>query len=337
MSTRQDLMHAMALLSPMFVLLSETGHIEKVGPTLQKLCPENTLIGQRFMEVFRFDRPHGVTKLSDIMAWPKTHLRVSFRDPPNTALKGIIVPLQDQGQAIVNLSFGISVLDAVRDHKLNSSDFAATDLAIELLYLVEAKSAAMSSSRKLNHRLQGAMIAAEEKAFTDTLTGLRNRRTVDYELDRLVAQKRPFSLLHLDLDYFKAVNDTYGHAAGDHVLETVARIMMEVTRDQDIVARVGGDEFVLICENLMDQSRISELCKTLIQRISEPVTFRSVTCEISASIGICFASPKDTDPAVLLNRADLALYAAKHAGRGKHMFYEPAMGQRQEDRVNQAS
>jgi len=76
----------------------------------------------------------------------------------------------------------------------------------------------MEASRTLNQRLQGAKIAAEEQAFTDTLTGLKNRRALNLVLARLSEAKVPFTVMQLDLDYFKAVNDTYGHAAGDHVL-----------------------------------------------------------------------------------------------------------------------
>ena len=152
------------------------------------------------------------------------------------------------------------------DYALVSSDFAATDLAIEMLYLVEAKSAAMEASRKLNLRLQGAMIAAEEQAFTDTLTGLKNRRAMDHVLARLIEAGREFALMHIDLDFFKAVNDTLGHAAGDHVLQNVARIMVEETRSDDTVARVGGDEFVILFDGLTDRETLVRVAERIIQK-----------------------------------------------------------------------
>lgn len=118
------------------------------------------------------------------MRWPVRSCICNCATPPKTEVKGLLVAGPSEGQSIVNLSFGISVVDAVSDYSLNSADFAATDLTIEMLYLVEAKSAAMEASRKLNLRLQGAMIAAEEQAFTDTLTGLKNRRAMDHVLAR---------------------------------------------------------------------------------------------------------------------------------------------------------
>jgi GGDEF domain-containing protein len=132
------------------------------------------------------------------------------------------------------------VNEAVRRYGLTVADFAATDLTIEMLYLVEAKSAVMEELRHLNLRLHGAKAAAEEQALSDTLTGLCNRRALDLGLGALVQQGQTFGLMHLDLDYFKQVNDTHGHAAGDAVLRQVALVLREETRASDLVARVGG-------------------------------------------------------------------------------------------------
>ncbi len=327
-------------LCPMFVLLDATGHILRVGPTLQKLRADQPMAGQRFLELFELKRPRMVTDFDELLATTGNKLHLQFRDAPQTSLKGAIVPLPDEGPgdsagktgkagkggAIINLSFGISVLDAVRDYALNSADFSATDLTIELLYLVEAKSAAMEASRTLNLRLQGAMIAAEEQAFTDTLTGLKNRRALDHILDRMIAGGKGFALMNLDLDYFKSVNDTLGHAAGDHVLQQAARIMVEETRDEDIVARVGGDEFVIIFDQLRDRSKLKRIAERLIERLEVPIPFGNNTCSISASAGtVIRAASAQPEAAQLLHEADLALYAAKHAGRACHRFYHPDM------------
>ena len=248
-----------------------------------------------------------------------------LREAPRRSLKGVLVALP-QGGAVVNLSFGISVLDAVRDYALTSADFAATDLAIEMLYLVEAKSAAMEASRKLNLRLQGAMIAAEEQAFTDTLTGLKNRRALDHVLERMLGAKVPFALMHLDLDYFKTVNDTLGHAAGDTVLQKVARVMVEHTRDQDTVARVGGDEFVILFNDLTDRRRLMRVGARLIEALEEPIPFEGHSCHISASIGITLTTAYSSPEAsVMMNDADAALYASKRAGRGCARLFEEGM------------
>lgn len=326
MISRDDLAALLVRLCPMFVLLDQSGHVQQVGPTLQKLRPDQPMAGQRFLELFELMRPRSISTMPGLLSVSGAKLHLQFRDEPRTALKGVIVPLPDDMGAVVNLSFGISILDAVRDYALTSADFSGTDLAIELLYLVEAKSAAMEASRTLNLRLQGAMIAAEEQAFTDTLTGLKNRRAMDHILERLTASSACFALMHLDLDFFKAVNDTFGHAAGDHVLQQVARVMVEETRGDDTVARVGGDEFVLIFNRLQDNVRLDSIARRLIDRLEEPIPFQSDVCRISASIGTVQSSQfKTPDPAELLHAADLALYSAKRAGRACHHFYDPSM------------
>ncbi|MFK7754127.1 MAG: diguanylate cyclase [Sedimentitalea sp.] len=331
MIRKTELATVLEEMSPMFVLINPNGLISHVGSTLQKLRPEHAMVGQRFLELFELKRPRSVTTMEGLLERSGAKLHLELRDEPRTALKGTIVPLPHNQGAVANLSFGISVLDAVRDYALTSADFAATDLAIELLYLVEAKSAAMEASRTLNLRLQGAKIAAEEQAFTDTLTGLKNRRAMDHVVSRLLGSNASFSLMHLDLDYFKAVNDTFGHAAGDHVLVQAARIMVEETRDADMVARIGGDEFVMIFDRLENHDQLKLVAERLIHRLEEPITYDGKECLISASIGTVMASQvSTTGPAELLECADLALYAAKHAGRACHKFYSAELLNRRE-------
>lgn len=306
-------------LCPMYLILDQDGVIQKAGATLRKLRPDREFAGVLFTDLFEVARPKQAQTIGDLMANSGARLKLYFHDQPRTSLKGIIVLVP--GGAVVNLSFGISLLDAVRDYALTSADFSATDLAIELLYLVEAKSAAMEASRMLNQRLQGAMIAAEEQAFTDTLTGLKNRRALDHILARLTACGDGYAVMNLDLDFFKAVNDTLGHAAGDHVLQHVARIMVEETRASDTIARAGGDEFVLVFDKLQDQRILETIGRRLIDRIEVPIPFGGEICKVSASIGVAI-TPGGGDPADVLHQADTALYAAKRAGRACLQVYQ---------------
>ncbi len=322
MTEPEDLAHLLETLCPMFLLLDEGGKIERAGPTLQKLRPDMPLIGKGFLDVFQLIRPRTVTTIPALMSMAGAKLHLKFLDEPRTALKGLVAPLPNGRGAVINLSFGISILDAVRDYALTSADFSGTDLAIELLYLVEAKSAAMEASRSLNLRLQGAMLAAEEQAYTDTLTGLKNRRAMDHMLGHLVSANASFALMHLDLDYFKAVNDRLGHAAGDYVLQQAAQIMVEETRGDDTVARVGGDEFVIIFKGLTREDVLTSIAARLIARLNEPMMFQQQPCRISASIGTAISTQFDAPKAAeILHAADLALYQAKREGRSCHRLY----------------
>lgn len=329
MTLTDDMLHMLDVLCPMHVQLDSEGVIKHAGPTLQKLYPDETLAGHYFFDVFELARPKRVSTIQELVAIAGQKLHLIKRKAPQTGLKGILVPMPGDGGAMVNLGFGISILDAVSDYDLNAADFAATDLTIEMLYLVEAKSAAMEASRKLNLRLQGAMIAAEEQAFTDTLTGLKNRRALEHILPRLVSECTPFGLMQVDLDFFKEVNDTRGHAAGDAVLQHVARVLVESSRDEDCVARVGGDEFVLVFHGTTDLKILARIAERIISEIEKPVSFQDSICKVSASVGISvYDGAGDSDMDQLLAEADTALYASKHAGRATFTVFEPKMRER---------
>ena len=312
------------ILCPMHLRLGTEGEILHAGPTIAKLRADPALEGRNFFDVFTVQRPRAIDGIAQLREAARTKLHLVLREPPHTAMKGIMVPLAEHEAMIVNLGFGISVVDAVRDFSLTNADFAATDLAIEMLYMMEAKTAAMEASRSLNQRLQGAKIAAEEQAFTDTLTGLKNRRAMDTVLARLISGGNPFAVMHIDLDFFKAVNDTLGHAAGDHVLQAVARIMVDETRSSDTVARVGGDEFTVILPDVQSEAVLRRVGRRIIDRIEEPVSFEGHNCRISASIGTVWirsGSARSADE--VLADADVALYASKRAGRAQQTFYRP--------------
>jgi len=311
---------ALNVLCPLHVKFDADGKIVNVGPTLAKLRPDFEFLGKGLFDVFDVKRPRGLGNFEDVCRYLDTPLHVTLFGQPTTPFKAVMA--RSSYGYVLNLSFGFAIVDAVANYGLSNADFAPTDLTIEMLYLVEAKSAAMEESRNLNQRLQGAKIAAEEQAFTDTLTGLKNRRALDHILARLIASREPFALMQLDLDYFKSVNDQYGHAAGDHVLQKVAKILVDETRTDDTIARVGGDEFVLVFPRAEVSAALHAMAGRIIKKLEEPVPFEDVICKISGSAGSTlscnYASPSAE---LMMADADKALYASKKAGRGRHTPY----------------
>ena len=326
---------ALDRLMPLHLRLDADGTITGYGPTMAKLLGDQSLIGYGLFHAFDLRRPAGLVSMADLHAHAGEKLRLSPRGSGRfVSFRGLAVPLAaasgtERRGMVLNLSFGIGVIDAVRNHALTDGDFAPTDLAVELMYLVEAKAAAMGALRGLAQRLEGDKQTAEAQALTDTLTGLRNRRALSLALEGLVRGPSPFGLMHVDLDFFKAVNDTLGHAAGDHVLRFVAQVLEREVRAEDTVARVGGDEFVLVFPGMSDASWLEVVARRIIEQLSQPIEFEGQMCRFSASIGIAMSTQYEVpDPHRMQSDADAALYASKRAGRGRAQVFRPTGGDR---------
>lgn len=313
-------------LRPLHVCVGKTGHIGQVGASLAKLGAGD-LRNKRFLEIFEILRPAQPTDMADLRKLAGQVLKLRLRCEPDIVLRGLVIEDHAEG-VILDLSFGIAIVEAVQRFGLTAQDFAASDLAVELLFLQEAKSSAMAASFSLNSRLQGARLAAETEALTDGLTGLHNRRALDGALSRLGQSDTEYAVLHMDLDRFKQVNDSMGHAIGDAILKRVAAIMRAQTRQDDLLVRAGGDEFVIVCPGLTEHTRLGDLSQTLIRDLSIPVMIDGQEVAVGASIGIAASESEERiDPCDLVQRADVALYAAKRSGRGRHMFWSAPMGQ----------
>lgn len=159
----------------------------------------------------------------------------------------------------------------------------------------------------------------------DALTGLPNRTRLQEFLDgKLKAAptvEQPLVMLSLDLDRFKPVNDLLGHAAGDRVLNEVSRRLAECVRHGDLVARVGGDEFVMIVTDVNSQEEVEALCRRLVDSVERPIMIDEQEVFVSASVGIAMAPNDACEATELLRYADIALYEAKSGGRSTWRFY----------------
>ena len=163
----------------------------------------------------------------------------------------------------------------------------------------------------------------------DSLTGLPNRalmrQTLDEALRNAATRQKGCALFLIDLDRFKNVNDTLGHPVGDALLREVAKRLTSVMGDHGQIGRLGGDEFMAVLPGTVDIGLIESLARTLIEQVSRPYSIEGHRVSIGASVGIAIGDPGRSNADSLVRDADLALYAAKGDGRGKHKFYEASM------------
>ena len=170
------------------------------------------------------------------------------------------------------------------------------------------------------------ILTAHEKidwaANHDPLTLLPNRRYLSRQAKAgLLESKRmgaSIGFMHLDLDCFKGVNDKMGHLAGDAILRAVATRLRKSLPSDHLIARVGGDEFAILCCNVTDVSALVTSAEKIIEALSSPIAFEDVNCSIGCSIGLAISDPKETDFERVLLDADIALYAAKNNGRNQY-------------------
>ncbi len=175
---------------------------------------------------------------------------------------------------------------------------------------------------------QGAKTAADRElqAMHDSLTGLPNRSLL---LQRTVKalQRRErheqVALLLIDLDHFKEVNDTLGHPVGDELLKQVAQRLSATIRSEDMAARLGGDEFAVLCTGVEDEALATSIADRIVKALGEPFSLDAITLHVEASVGIALAPQHAEDVDQLLQRADVALYQAKGAGRHVVRAYDP--------------
>jgi len=163
------------------------------------------------------------------------------------------------------------------------------------------------------------------QAHHDPLTGLANRILFQDRLDQAIIRsqrnKTKVALFFIDLDKFKPINDTYGHKAGDIVLKVLSKRIQDIIRKEDTLARIGGDEFVVIVEHILNTKDVVALSKKIIDVVSKPIDFEALSLSISASIGISICPDDASQTDKLLKYADIAMYNAKKDVKNDSIFY----------------
>lgn len=180
------------------------------------------------------------------------------------------------------------------------------------------------------HELEKLANEFRYRAYHDNLTGLRNRAYLNEYFDRAVLkskrQNTRFLMLLLDLDNFKTINDNLGHDAGDELLKLVADRLVVDSRDNDLVIRLGGDEFIMLVENIEPEIQIDDICESIINRVRQNCQINGRRLQITVSIGGAIFPEHGNNINILKRNADLAMYEAKALGRNQYCLYQSKMG-----------
>ena len=187
------------------------------------------------------------------------------------------------------------------------------------------------------HRLENEKKELYAMARTDSLSGLANRNALNEYLERLIANTsrdaKEFAFLFLDLDHFKTINDSLGHNVGDELLKTVASIIDEVLRSNDFVARVGGDEFVIVIQDYNTIMELTNIIDRIQNQLAKTWVIQTNPISINSSIGIAFYPKDGEDILSLMKHSDIAMYEAKQNGRAQYHFFTEELNTRVQDTI----
>jgi diguanylate cyclase (GGDEF)-like protein/PAS domain S-box-containing protein len=213
--------------------------------------------------------------------------------------------------------------------KNGQDESVACQVQVDTVYnqehLVSGYILCLRNETKLEHN----DIVLQEMAYHDELTGVANRalfnQLLKHEISQCERQNRRFALLFIDLDRFKQVNDSLGHDVGDHVLCSVADRLEKCLRKSDVVARMGGDEFVAIISDIQDPDTIANVAEKLVREIHKPYPLAGNVIEIGCSIGISVYPDNGNSAKILLQHADVAMYRAKQQGGSNYFYFSEAL------------
>ena len=194
---------------------------------------------------------------------------------------------------------------------------------------------------RTRHLLERELFESHQRLRTlaenDSLTGLANRYYFDESLRTAIPRANrlndKLALLFLDLDNFKIINDSMGHDAGDQLLKEVAKRLLHVVRNGDVVCRLGGDEFAILAHNFESQERIVQLAERILEELRPPFTIKNSEQFISASIGVATYPDAGEDSGDMLKAADLAMYRAKRDGKNNYHFFSSALQAQVQERI----
>lgn len=263
------------------------------------------------------------------------HGNVSRIAPENMVVAGIVSTLLATVYAYFMAVFYSTVVDnqsellkEIERHEITLNQLTASKEQVEATNWSLALANQLVEER--NAELESARADLEHLARHDPLTGLPNRRYLDSVLAQYAqpqsADNPRIALMHIDLDRFKQINDTLGHAAGDAVLVHVARVLNGLMEPDDFIARIGGDEFVVLSRSPdLDRDQMAAKANRIIADIRQPIPFEHHRCRTGASVGIAMQTSADLPLKQLLVNSDIALYEAKNKGKNRFEFFSQAL------------
>ncbi|HRG50180.1 MAG TPA: EAL domain-containing protein [Pseudomonadales bacterium] len=233
---------------------------------------------------------------------------------------------------IIIVSGTIDEVVAVNAMKSGANDYIMKDRLARLIPAIERELRDVETRKARNQAEQ----ALSHIAYHDSLTNLANRSLLNDRLEQgLVRARRDntlLALLFVDLDRFKIINDTFGHVTGDMLLQSAADRIRKATRRQDLVARYGSDEFVILMENLESRNEAAAVAQNIIESLLKPFNINRHEMYVGSSIGIVFSRDCDGRGEMLIRKADAAMSRAKSLGRNKYQFYVAELGDESESR-----
>ena len=308
-------MHALSVLADPFEKDAEIQRFDMLGSDYVRARQQLEQMPLSEMELAILDRIRALTRI----AQPEVQAVVDLSTKAGSEevferIRSIAVPRQrqiaEQVNALILEQKGQSV-EAVERAEASYAEVRTLMTTLGAFTLCVGLLIALFVSRQ-------AQLAAQ--ALYDPLTGLPNRNLLQDRLDQAIARAQraggAFGVALMDLNHFKEVNDTLGHDVGDELLREVAARLRRAVRAGDTVARMGGDEFVVVVQDLGGESSVPTLCTKLLDSLDAHFTWDGQDIDLGASIGISLYPAHATDPGSLIRFADIAMYAAKRSGRG---------------------
>ncbi|MFP5335032.1 MAG: EAL domain-containing protein [Actinomycetes bacterium] len=318
---------------PFHLVLDEDLCIRQVGTSLRRLCP-TVRVGGSLDASFELVTPKVPATFAGLRSQPRAVFQLRHRANQAVRLRGQVLHSESEGVLFFIGSPWVTDTASFAALGLSLNDFAVSDPVVDFVLLLQSQAASLTEAATLAGQLHDKTQELTHLAYHDLLTGLPNRMQFLDRLEKAIAERPPgasnLMVLMLDLDGFKAVNDSLGHSAGDELLKVVAQRLRRTARSRDTLARLGGDEFAVLVEwpaSSDDARQAVGIASRALEALRAPVRLPShsdVVVQVTASIGIAVYAGHETAEE-LLRDADLAMYDAKSSGKDRFQYFEPAM------------